>query len=76
MFSTERLRVSVPERPPKLALSPILTPSISMAVLKAAFPAVLVPERRERTVLVVRSGFSVFPPGRRAAIPPILFIWR
>ena len=76
MFSTDRLRVPTPCMPLKLALSPIRTPLISTAVPKAALPAVEPPARSERAESVVRSGLRVFPPGNRAATPPMLFICR
>ena len=68
--------VSVPPGSPKEALLPILTPSTSSAVPNAAFPWDEPPSLRERTLLTVRSGLTVFPPGSRALTSVMLDIWR
>ena len=75
-FSVEMFLVPVPDIDPKEALFPTLTPSTSSAVPNAAFPAARPPERNDTTLSVVRSGFTVFPPGRRALISVTLDIWR
>ena len=66
--ATEMLRVSIPVILPKEELLPMRTPSTSIAVPKAALPADEPPSRREKILLLVKSGTFVFPPGRRAEI--------
>ena len=65
MFAIAMLRVSIPFILPKEALFPIRIPSTATAVPKAAFPAVDPPSLNENTLLVVKSGTFVFPPGKR-----------
>ena len=67
MLSTGMFLVPVPSMAPNEPLLPSLTPSTSMAVPKAAFPMEDPPSRTEIVLFVVRSGLTVFPPGRRAA---------
>ena len=76
MLSTDRLLVSIPFIPASPALLPILTPSISRAVPKAALASEEPPALRERALAEVRSGLTVFPPGRRATISAIFDICR
>lgn len=76
MFSVRIFLVSEPLGSPKEALFPTRTPSTSSAVPKAAFPADEPPSRRDSTLFTVRSGFIVFPPGRRALTSVMLDIWR
>ena len=72
MFSTATLRVSVPPICPNEALLPSRTPSTSTAVPNAAFPLVAPPSRSENEFSAVRSGLTVLPPGRRAAMSVVL----
>ena len=76
MFSTATFRVSVPPISPNDALLPSRTPSTSTAVPKAAFPPVAPPSLSEKAFSDVRSGFTVLPPGSRAAISVVLDSWR
>ena len=76
MFSTATLRVSVPPISPNDALLPSLTPSTSTAVPNAAFPVLEPPSLSENAFSAVRSGLTVFPPGRRAAISVVFDSWR
>ena len=76
MFSTATLLVSTPPMSPNEALFPSLTPSTSTAVPKAEFPTLEPPSRSENWFFAVRSGFMVFPPGRRAATSVMFESWR
>ena len=76
MFSTATLLVPAPLISPKDALLPMRTPSTSTAVPKDALPVVAPPSRRERGLSTVRSGLTVFPPGRRAETSVMLDICR
>ena len=76
MFCTWMFLVSIPDIAPNEALLPILTPSTSMAVPKAAFPAETPPSLTDSTLAAVKSGLTVLPPGRRAATSATLDICR
>ena len=66
--ATLMLRVSIPLMLPKEELLPMRTPSTSTAVPNAALPADEPPSLNENTLLLVRFGTFVFPPGRREEI--------